>query len=395
MKLAVLVFSDFPDGSAIGRRTALLSRGLAELGHEVHVVVAQRFEAGPLYQDVEGLHVHWGAVTSPATFHQLSDRLRARWAAYRAVRDLARRGLDWIVVVFPDLDRLPYVLFSRFHGIRVLATYEDARSLPPAPTVSDRLLLLRARTADAVIPRLAQLNAATSDRLEDDLRSVAPRTPVVRIPPLTDLAVFHRDPERAKAFRRRWNFGDEVLIGYLGTYWHVEGVANLLMAVSELARAGERFRVVICGNAHMGHHCDDVPKIIRDLHLQDVVTETGWLQTGEVVAAMSAADILVVPKINHPANVAGMPAKLAEYLAVGRAVICSRVGDIPRYLVDGEDALLCDPGDRAELVSALRRLVFDAGLRDRLGRNARNAAGRHFDYRVVAKRVEAAMMAVS
>lgn len=91
MRITLLVFSDFPDGSAMGRRTYFLSKGFAELGHEVHVVVAQRFKEGPLYEEFDGLKVHWGARTKQETFHDMDERLRARWAAYKVVRQLFKK----------------------------------------------------------------------------------------------------------------------------------------------------------------------------------------------------------------------------------------------------------------------------------------------------------------
>ncbi len=50
----------------MGRRTHLLGKGFTSLGNEVHVVVAQRFKKGPLYEEFDGLKVYWGAY---ATFY--------------------------------------------------------------------------------------------------------------------------------------------------------------------------------------------------------------------------------------------------------------------------------------------------------------------------------------
>lgn len=46
MKIAILVFLDFSDGSTMARCTYLLSKGFSDLGHELHVVVAQCFSNG-------------------------------------------------------------------------------------------------------------------------------------------------------------------------------------------------------------------------------------------------------------------------------------------------------------------------------------------------------------
>jgi glycosyltransferase involved in cell wall biosynthesis len=45
--------------------------------------------------------------------------------------------------------------------------------------------------------------------------------------------------------------------------------------------------------------------------------------------------------------------------------------------VDGENALLVDPGDRRQIADALRRLVDDEELRRRLGHGSRAVTERH------------------
>jgi len=395
VKIALVIFADFPEGSGPPRRVHVLGKGLALCGHEVHIIVPQRFRPGPLYQEFDGLHVHWGSVTTPETWNRPADKLRARWRAFRIISRLASEGLDWLLLSNPSLDGLPFLLTARLRGARIIATYDDLRARSENPTLLDHIRLLWVESADLLIPRLTQLNLATSSLLERRVQSRAPRTPVFLFPPIVDLDLFQCQTAGAAEFRSRWGLGDAVVISYLGTYWHVEGIGVLLRAASKLVQAGEKFKLVISGMAHDALHCDDVSGLIREFNLQDTVIETGWLPTDGVIAAMSAADVLVVPKKDDVANIAGMPAKLAEYLAIGRAVVVSRVGDMPRYLNDHEDSLLCEPGDPDSLAEALRQLIHDLSMRNKLASNARLAAARHFDYREVSARLESAMLEVS
>ncbi len=391
MKITLLIFSDFPDGSAMGRRTYFLSKGFADLGHEVHVVVAQRFKVGPLYEEFDGLKVYWGAQTTQETFHDMNERLKARWAVYKIVRQLFKEGMDWLILVFPELDRLPYLLQAKMHDVKIISTYEDHRCLPPNPTIKDRLLVLRGNCADRVIPRLTDLNLAISKFLEYRINKVAPRTPIFIFPPIVDTHLFSHQVDKTESYRSKWNLEGHIVISYLGTYWYVEGLAVLLAATSLLKKEGLKFKLVISGKAHLGFPGDDVSTLIKKYELGDVVTETGWLPTDEVIAGMSVADILVVPKLNHTANIAGMPTKLAEYLAIGRAVVASRVGDIPLYLTDGEDALLCEPNNPQSLAEKLRLLILDEPLRKSLSRKARDTAFKYFDYHMVSKNLQEVM----
>ncbi|MBI4863706.1 MAG: glycosyltransferase family 4 protein [Candidatus Riflebacteria bacterium] len=55
-----------------------------------------------------------------------------------------------------------------------------------------------------------------------------------------------------------------------------------------------------------------------------------------------------------------------EAMACGNAVVTTRVGGTPYFAVDGQTALVVDPGDRRGLAAALERLVVDTELRHRL-----------------------------
>jgi glycosyltransferase involved in cell wall biosynthesis len=66
-------------------------------------------------------------------------------------------------------------------------------------------------------------------------------------------------------------------------------------------------------------------------------------------------------------------------MAAGVPVVATRVGGIPEIVVSGETGLLVEGPPRAgELAAALESLVFDEGLRERLGRAGRDRFGREF-----------------
>ncbi len=77
-----------------------------------------------------------------------------------------------------------------------------------------------------------------------------------------------------------------------------------------------------------------------------------------------------------------------EGMAMGKAVVASRLGPGPELIEDGRDGLLCDPRNREELAEAVIRCLKDPDLRARLGRAARERVVREFSAEaVVAKNV--------
>jgi glycosyltransferase involved in cell wall biosynthesis len=67
-----------------------------------------------------------------------------------------------------------------------------------------------------------------------------------------------------------------------------------------------------------------------------------------------------------------------EAAAAGLPLICSlRAGAAGDVAVEGENALLVDPGDRGAIAAALRRIVREPQLRERLAAGSLAVTERH------------------
>jgi glycosyltransferase involved in cell wall biosynthesis len=78
-----------------------------------------------------------------------------------------------------------------------------------------------------------------------------------------------------------------------------------------------------------------------------------------------------------------------EAMACGVCVVASDVGGIPELVEDGQSGMLVPPDDVDALVRALRAVLSDRDLRDRLGAAARRRVQAEFDIDVVWRRLDA------
>ena len=85
----------------------------------------------------------------------------------------------------------------------------------------------------------------------------------------------------------------------------------------------------------------------------------------EVALHMAAADIIVVPSLYEP-----MGYVVLEGMASGRPVVAAKVGGIPEMIRHRENGLLFPQGDADKLAAAIRLLMEDPALAQRLAANA-------------------------
>ena len=94
----------------------------------------------------------------------------------------------------------------------------------------------------------------------------------------------------------------------------------------------------------------------------------------DVAHVVCAMDVFVLPSLKEGLSIAVM-----EAMALGKAVVCSRISGLPEVVSDGETGILVPPGDVEALQNALERLLTDSALRERLGANARRFLEENFD----------------
>ena len=118
---------------------------------------------------------------------------------------------------------------------------------------------------------------------------------------------------------------------------------------------------------------------VRALGLIDRVTFRGALPQPEVVAAMRAADLFVLPTKPAPGGDRdGLPNVLMEAASQTLPILATAFAGTPEFITDTVHGRLVPPGEPAALAAALVELARDPGLRQRLGDAARERLVRDF-----------------
>jgi glycosyltransferase involved in cell wall biosynthesis len=160
-------------------------------------------------------------------------------------------------------------------------------------------------------------------------------------------------------------------IVFVGRFVEKKGVDDLLAAVADLSSLGPR--VLLIG---------DGPLLgpMRERAAGLDATFLGAQEPAVVAERLTAAKIFVAPsRVASNGDSEGLPTTILEAGGLGLPTVSTYHSGVPEAVLHGETGLLAAEGDRAALAANIRRLLTDAGLRDRLGAAARRHVEAHFD----------------
>jgi glycosyltransferase involved in cell wall biosynthesis len=252
-----------------------------------------------------------------------------------------------------------------FHGLEPL--YHEAVSAELARTgerlsgrfralhsvVLPRLLKLACRRADRVVC----LNSRESAFIVDQHWAEASKVVVLANGVPRDLLL---EPRHYASHATR--------ILFTGQWLRAKGIRYLVDAFSRIAStfSGAELTCVGTGAAR------DV--VLRDFPAaqHDRVRVLPRVSSEELASELARADVFVFPSLSE-----GFSKALLEAMASGLPVIATPVGAAPDLIANGVNGLVVPCADAAALADAVTRVVPDAGLRESMGRAARQTASRY------------------
>jgi len=152
---------------------------------------------------------------------------------------------------------------------------------------------------------------------------------------------------------------------YVGNLAHRE-IEYLLDISARVRERVPRYTLTIYGDATPSRH-SELEDEIALRSLRGVVRICASVAPTEVGCVLRRAEIALLPRASGQFSDAGFPNKLGEYLASGRPVVVTAVGDIPVHLRDEEHVLLVAPDDSGAFAAAVVRLLQDGALATKLG----------------------------
>jgi glycosyltransferase involved in cell wall biosynthesis len=197
-----------------------------------------------------------------------------------------------------------------------------------------------------------------------------PSRQAVVIPNAVDLGLFR--PRKQRPPRAS---NGPFKVGFAGQWIARKGIDQLLEGWRVLNSVLPKCELYLAGGPAVWKNvagavgAEEIAGCVRQIKQGELVHWVGELPHSAMPEFWSSVDVAVVPSLYEPFGLVAL-----EALACGVPVIASAVGGLKEIVVDGECGVLVPPGDAAALARALRQLLTDDSLRQRLGVAARPRA---------------------
>ncbi len=374
-----------------------VSRELARMGHDVHVIAGR-----PYPQVADGVTIHrlktfsfWSFIDGrdehayddawqffhPFNFYEFASTrltlsslfLTFSARAYEKLNELEREAPFDLV---HDNQTLGYGIL----GIKRLRGRPVVANIHHPLNIDRRNSIAQARGPRDTLAKMLwypwymqRFVAARLDRIitgsENSARSVSRelRLPLDHIRVIhdgVDIDIFHPLPDVPK---------EPATILFVGNSEdRNKGAIYLLQALARLQHEMD-FRLVFVDRKEKDLKI--APPLVWKYGLQRAVRFTGRVSREELVRLYNSSTLFVSPSLYEGF---GLPA--AEAMACGLPVVATTAGAYPEVIEDGVSGLLVRPGDAAALADAIKRVLSDGDLARRLGAAAEARIQRLFTW---------------
>ena len=383
--MSLIIFGDtftFPDGNAATNRVYTFAKGFIENGITAHVIC---FENG--YPDIND-----GIADGIKYFHPFNQTKRSeyfivrRWQklrkycnTFKLIRDLNKA--EKIIGINLWTNRLIIQLFmyflARYFKIKIIHEHSEH------PLRNYQGSFLRKTTGEIrsyLGTKLCDGIYCISQYLIDFYRTrgVAQKK-LLLVPSTVDTGRFKNAYNPPLSFH---------YILYCGSLTIVkDGVHILIESFSKIAANHPEIHLVLIGKGDLPEEELVIRNLVKGLEIHHRIHLLGQLSRTEIPAYLCNAKILALARPKSLVADAGFPSKLTEYLSTGNPIVVTRVGEIPLFLKDQENAFLCDSDSIQAFADSLEFVLSNYEFAKKVGEKGMELTATIFNYNFQARRM--------
>lgn len=358
-----------------------LGRQLSKMGHSITITVTSQNERWKLKQYTRD------GITLIETPDLFKGPLRSGWDPWNVANRilwLSKQRFDLVhafesrpTVIFPALyyahrRKIPLIIdwadwFGRHGSVEERQNYLIRTILRPVETFFEQHYRDRADGTTVICTALR----------EKALELKIDPTTILLLPNGSDIE--NLSPLPVNIARAKLGISDDnFIIGYIGSIFQKD-VELMLNAFKQVLDTIPTAQLLLIGNSKIKN------EVLRDLSQK--IIQTGYVDEAIYNDFLAVCDIFWLPLCDMNANRGRLPLKLHDYLAAGRPIVATAVGDLPIYFIGEQIGLLCDPTPD-DIAAKTARLYQNDGLRRKMGVQARWQAENLYSWHKIALQLE-------
>jgi glycosyltransferase involved in cell wall biosynthesis len=241
---------------------------------------------------------------------------------------------------YPDIRNFIFILYAKLIGFKIVFDIVENKSHEKRNTLNDKIRYKLTMGMLKTVPYYSSSIFVISYQLVEDITKIIHhKTPVHLLP----VSVNFKNINISKKIKTEHN---PIKIFYGGSFGKKDGIVYLLDAINKIDTDKYDYQLILTGKGLPA----DMEIIYQAIENNPRIIYKGLLSEQAYFQNLSEMDICCMTRNNSAFANAGFPFKLGEYLAAGKLIIASKVGDVGRYLTHKENAFLVQPEKSSEIL---------------------------------------------
>ena len=286
----------------------------------------------------------------------------------------------------PNIQNILFIIYAKLIGYKVICDITEDNRYEPTVNFLNKLknrsgiFLLKASIyfADSLIGISEHLYYGA-------LEFSKGKIPVYHIPISVDLKYFNN--------HTYVKTNEDFKIFYGGSYQEKDGLDFLIDAFDKVSEKYGKVTLILTGSGIVSDMQRVMNKINNSNNKRNIIFK-GFLNNSDYFSLLNECDIFCMTRIKSNHANSGFPFKLGEFLASGKAVIATNVGDVSKYLTNDLNALLIEPNSVQKLADAILSLIRNPEKIISIGEKGRKTAERFFDSEIISLKFFAVLQSV-
>jgi glycosyltransferase involved in cell wall biosynthesis len=132
---------------------------------------------------------------------------------------------------------------------------------------------------------------------------------------------------------------------------------------------------------------DHIQNVINKNDLHKNIHFQGDISEEQLLSYQKYCSMVIINKFKNEQNLYNFPTKLGEYLALERPVITTAIGEMGKYLKDGENAFVVPLNNVRAIADKILYVLQNPSHSAKIGTAGKKTAAEHFNYIIHGKRL--------